>query len=112
MNPNAKTCFPLNQLELCPLLRFQPPDKDCAAEHEVDAHADRHADHAPAEPQTEQRRKEKPCGDGQRDGDDHGELHVTGSAQSVAQRTGKGVSQPIEDIIDEHQPDHKFFGFR
>lgn len=48
----------------------------------------------------------------QRDGDDHGELHVTGSAQSVAQQTGKGVSQPIEDIIDEHQPDHKFFGFR
>ena len=39
-----------NQLELRPFLRLQPPEEDGPAEHQIDAHADGHADDAPAQP--------------------------------------------------------------
>ena len=100
--------LPSNQLELRPLLRFQSPKEDRAAENEVDAHADCHADNTPAQPQTKQRREKEPRGNGQRDGYDHGKLHIPGGAQPISQRTGKGVCQTVEDIVDEHQPDHQF----
>ena len=37
-----------------------------------------------------------------------GKLHIPGGAQPISQRTGKGVCQIVEDIVDEHQPDHQF----
>ena len=46
------------------------------------------------------------------DGYIHGEFHISCRPKSIAERAGERKRDGVENIVDEHQPNHKLFSLR
>ena len=86
-----------------------PSDKYNTTKYKIHTHSYRNTYYTPSKHQAEQCRKSKSCRNGQRYGSNHCKLYISGSTQTVSERTVKRIKQSVKNIVNKNKPYNKGF---